>query len=73
MKFIDSEIMERYLRGESDAQERHRVLMWLMLNLKTPSADDDFNQLLDRIPSTEDNLSKQRVKSRLDNLLAEDR
>lgn len=72
MKFIDSEIMERYLRGESEPQERHRVLMWLMLNLKTPSADEDFTQLLDRIPNTEDAVSKQRVKSRLDNLLAED-
>ena len=73
MKFIDSEIMERYLRGESDARERNRVLMWLMLNLKTPLADEDFTQLLDRVPNTEDTGSKQRVKSRLDNLLAEDR
>lgn len=72
MKFIDSEIMERYLRGESDPQEKHRVLMWLLLNLKTPSADDDFSQLLNRVPNTEVSVSKQRVKSRLDNLLAED-
>lgn len=72
MKFIDSDIMERYLRGESDPQEKHRVLMWLLLNLKTPSADDDFSQLLNRIPNTEVSVSKQRVKSRLDNLLAED-
>lgn len=73
MKFIDSDIMERYLRGESDAQEKNRVLMWLMLNLKTPSADEEFTQLLDRVPNTEGNVSKQRVKSRLDNLLSEDR
>jgi ferric-dicitrate binding protein FerR (iron transport regulator) len=73
MKFIDSEIMERYLKGESDAQEKHKVLMWLMLNLKAPSADDDFAQLLERIPKTEVSVSKQRVKSRLDSILADDR
>ncbi len=73
MKFIDSEIMERYLKGESDVQEKHRVLMWLMLNLKTPSADEDFAQLLERIPNTEVSVSKQRVKSRLNSILADDR
>lgn len=73
MKFVDSEIMERYLKGESDVQEKHRVLMWLMLNLKTPSADEDFAQLLERIPNTEVSVSKQRVKSRLNSILADDR
>ena len=70
MKFIDSEIMERYLRGESDAQEKQRVLMWLLLNLKTPSADEEFTALLNKVPSTDDNERKQRVKSRLDSLMA---
>lgn len=73
MKFIDSEIMERYLKGESDVQEKHRVLMWLMLNLKTPSADEDFAQLLERIPNREVSVSKQRVRSRLNSILADDR
>lgn len=70
MKFIDSEIMERYLRGESDAQEKQRVLMWLLLNLKTPSADEEFIALLDKVPSADDNERKQRVKNRLDSLVA---
>lgn len=73
MKFIDSDIMERYLHGESDAKEKHKVLMWLMLNLKTPSADDDFTTLLKKVPHSDDLERKQRVKNRLDNLLAEDR
>ena len=73
MKFIESEIMERYLRGESDADERHRVLMWLMLNLKTPSADEEFAALLDKVPCADDTASKQRVKSRLDSLMAAER
>lgn len=70
MKFIDSEIMERYLRGESDAHEKQRVLMWLLLNLKTPSADEEFTALLNKVPSTDDTERKQRVKSRLDSLVA---
>lgn len=70
MKFIDSEIMERYLRGESDAHEKQRVLMWLLLNLKTPSADEEFIALLDKVPSADDNERKQRVKNRLDSLVA---
>ncbi len=70
MKFIDSEMMERYLRGESDAIEKQKVLMWLMLNLKTPSADEEFVALLDKVPHSDDSASRQRVKSRLDSLVA---
>lgn len=73
MKFTDSEMMERYLRGESNAEERHKVLMWLMINLKSSSADDEFSELLDKVPQTENPLRKQRVRARLDGLLSRDR
>lgn len=73
MKFIDSEMMERYLRGESNLQEKHSVMMWLMLNLKDSSADDDFQELLGRIPENIDNGSRQRVKGRLNYILETDK
>ena len=71
MKFIDSEIMEKYLAGKASPEEEHKVLMWLMLNLKSPSADDDFCALLDRAPHSEDQDRKQRVKDRLDHIISE--
>lgn len=73
MKFIDSEMMERYLRGESDAEESHKVLMWLMINLRSSSADSEFKELLEKVPVSENAVRKQRVKSRLGSLMEEDR
>lgn len=73
MKFIDSDVMERYLRGEVDENERYTVLMWLLLNLKSPSADEDFSKLLKRVPNVEDIAAKQRVKNRLASIIAEDK
>lgn len=73
MKFIDSDVMERYLRGEADEKEKHTVLMWLLLNLKSSSADEDFSKLLKRVPNIEDIAAKQRVKSRLDSIITEDK
>ena len=58
MKFIDSEMMERYLRGESDAEESHKVLMWLMINLRSSSADSEFKELLEKVPVSEKAESK---------------
>ena len=71
MKFIDSEIMEKYLAGKASPEEEHKTLMWLMLNLKSPSAEEDFNALLDKVPHSEDAARKQRVKSRLDHIISE--
>lgn len=71
MKFIDSEIMEKYLAGKASPEEDHKALMWLMLNLKSPSANDDFSALLDRVPHCEDEARKQRVKGRLDHIISE--
>lgn len=73
MKFIDSEVLERYLRGEANEKEKHTILMWLLLNLKSPSADEDFSRLLKRVPNTEDIAAKQRVKNRLDSIIVEDK
>ena len=73
MKFIDSEMMERYLRGESGAEESHKVLMWLMINLRSSSADSEFKELLEKVPVSENTVRKQRVKSRLGSLMEEDR
>lgn len=41
MKFIDNDLMERYLRGESDAEERHKVLMWL-ISIRKDFRDKDL-------------------------------
>lgn len=71
MKFIDFEIMEKYLAGKASPEEEHKVLMWLMLNLKSPSANDDFTALLDKVQFTEDQARKQRVKGRLDRIISE--
>lgn len=71
MKFIDFEIMEKYLAGKASPEEEHKVLMWLMLNLKSPSANDDFTALLDKVQLTEDQARKQRVKGRLDRIISE--
>lgn len=71
MKFVDSEIMEKYLAGKASAEEEHKVLMWLMLNLKSPSANDDFASLLDRVPRSDDRLRKERVKSRLHQIVSD--
>ena len=46
--------MEKYLAGKASPEEEHKVLMWLMLNLKSPSANDDFTALLDKVQFTED-------------------
>jgi ferric-dicitrate binding protein FerR (iron transport regulator) len=71
MKFVDSEIMEKYLAGKASAEEEHKVLMWLMLNLKSPSANDDFASLLDRVPRSDDRLRKERVKNRLHQIVSD--
>lgn len=72
MKFIDDDLMERYLRGESDAEERHKVLMWLIINLKSSTADDDFVDLYQNLEVKNDPMRKQRVKSRISTLISVD-
>lgn len=59
MKFIDDDLMERYLRGESDAEERH-------------TADDDFVDLYQNLEVKNDPMRKQRVKSRISTLISVD-
>ena len=73
MKFIDSELMEKYLQGKASPEERHNVLMWLMLNLKSSSADEDFTEILDRVRPVKDDARKDRVKKRLFALVYADR
>ena len=52
MKFIDTEIMEMYLQGKADEEEKNKVMTWLMLNLKSPYADKEFEELLEKVPPT---------------------
>ena len=73
MKLIDNDMMDRYLRGESDAEEKHKVLMWLMLNLKSSSADEDFAELLEKAPATDDPVRKSRAIQRIHNIISVER
>ena len=50
MKFTDTELMAKYLQGKATVEEINKVQMWLMLNLKSRSADKEFEEFLDRIP-----------------------
>ena len=72
MKFIDTELMEKYLQGKADREEQYRVQMWLMLNLKSRSADGDFEELMERIPAVNDPAGKERVLSNLKTIIAAD-
>ena len=72
MKFIDTELMEKYLQGKADREEQDRVQMWLMLNLKSRSADGDFEELMERIPAVNDPAGKERVLSNLKTIIAAD-
>ena len=73
MKFIDTEIMKKYLQGKADEEEKNRVMTWLMLNLKSPYADKEFEELLEKVPAVTDDARKERVSSRLMTFIAADR
>ena len=73
MKFIDTEIMKKYLQGKADEEEKNKVMTWLMLNLKSPYADKEFEELLEKVPAVTDDARKERVSSRLMTFIAADR
>ena len=70
MKFIDTEIMKKYLQGKADEEEKNKVMTWLMLNLKSPYADKEFEELLEKVPAVTDDARKERVSSRLMTFIA---
>lgn len=73
MKFIDSDLIERYLQGKAKPEERHNVLMWLMLNLKSSDADEDFSEIYGKVSPVTDDIRKNRVRARLMALVYADR
>lgn len=73
MKFTDTELMAKYLQGKATAEERNKVQMWLMLNLKSRSADKEFEEFLDKVPPIGDEERKERVLSHLKAIVATDK
>lgn len=73
MRFIDTDLMEKYLQGKVTPEERHNVLMWLMLNLKSSSADGDFSEILEKMQPVSGDPGKDRVRARLLALIRADR
>lgn len=65
--------MEKYLQGRATEEERTRVQMWLMLNLKSSDSDRDFEELLNRVPPVEDRRRMERVLSNLKAMVATDK
>lgn len=72
MRFIDTELMEKYLQGKADKEEADKVQTWLLLNLKSPSSDGEFEEIMDRVPELKDDKRKERVLSNLKTVIDTD-
>lgn len=73
MSFVKSDLMKRYLAGETSEKENEIVLKWMMLNLNSRDADEEFESLYESAPAVSSPAIKARVKSRLDGFVRQDR